>query len=452
MSITIYVQRLLSIWIYSLLHYIPHVLILVFPFRNRLRFPNNVTFAVILMGYVLQVHIEALSLYGVHHGLQTLISVIISFALAVICIRDLPSKILTQILTITSVHSSIMIFYHYIMLAIFPDHYNDRYHWTGLIITAILCLIVVLIILPFSKKYRDAVNRDSVTIVWSYMWILPLTALMVWTFYFSTSQQYNSGEMEKPAVIFLLLMLNIAFLSIYFVMLSLVEIFDERQKLIRMERQHQKQFSALQHQIEYARYSRHDLRHHLAVINQFVASKDYNHLESYLKEYTASVQDDHKLTYCKHYSVNSLLVHFSTQCRYNQIAFQAECLIPENITIPTSDLIIILGNLLENAYKACQQVKSHEPFIEVKAITDENSFILSVVNTTDQLPRTNEKGQFLSTSHSGIGIGTDSVRSVVSKYNGTVDFSIVDHKFSVDLIMDIPKKKVTDLDQEVSND
>ena len=99
----------------------------------------------------------------------------------------------------------------------------------------------------------------------------------------------------------------------------------------------------------------------------------------------------------------------------------------------------MLGNILENAVEACKFVRN-DPFISVCGEYMQNSgkpahFSLIVKNSYNIEPHINENGDFLSSKHTGNGIGIASVQSIVNRYGGNCTFIPDDGIFTVSVII-----------------
>lgn len=132
------------------------------------------------------------------------------------------------------------------------------------------------------------------------------------------------------------------------------------------------QYVNLQERINEARQAKHDIRHHITIMDSYLQNKEYDKLNAYLNSYKKSLSYDSKIVFCKHYAINTLLLYFAQQAKNNNIDFDVVISdIPEGINIPDN----VLGNLLENAIEACQQIHNRPRKITIRSkASDGNLF------------------------------------------------------------------------------
>ena len=68
-----------------------------------------------------------------------------------------------------------------------------------------------------------------------------------------------------------------------------------------------------------------------------------------------------------------------------------------DIDVSESDLSMILGNLLNNAIEACENVEADNRFIEIRIQQKSDMRIIRIANSCDGVYRRDEDGRLLST-------------------------------------------------------
>ena len=164
------------------------------------------------------------------------------------------------------------------------------------------------------------------------------------------------------------------------------------------------------------RQQRHDLKHHLVVIQTYLNSGETEKLKQYLEELSSSIPKEPLSRICENEAVNAVALHYQAMARQAGVKDCSIFLdIPKDTgKVPEMDLCVIVGNLLENGVTACRN--AGHPFIRmysrcangVLTITMDNS--VSVV--TKGLDHT-----FLSSKPGG-GIGLSSIASIAKNYEG----------------------------------
>jgi len=61
--------------------------------------------------------------------------------------------------------------------------------------------------------------------------------------------------------------------------------------------------------IDKARAARHDLRHHILVLQSYLRNKQLSSMEDYLNQYQDLLSASDQPIFCKHYIVDAILQH-----------------------------------------------------------------------------------------------------------------------------------------------
>ncbi len=112
-----------------------------------------------------------------------------------------------------------------------------------------------------------------------------------------------------------------------------------------------------------------------------------------------------------------------------------KCNIPSEIGISNKDLTVILGNLLENAMNACRNIQDEKRSIQIIGRYQDAGLALLIKNTSMTEPKRDSTGRYISTSHSGHGVGIESVQTMVKKYNGVMDMKFDGEMVSVSIML-----------------
>lgn len=245
----------------------------------------------------------------------------------------------------------------------------------------------------------------------------------------------------EPSSAVFMLCINLGAFLVYHTVIRLINEQDENRKLAAHNHQLQiqnLQYENLSQQIAATRQARHDLRHHITIMDEYLTRREYEKLHEYLQDYQKSLPG-HTILFCKHNAVNILLSYFAQQATEKQIDFSVSASIPAQISIPDSVLSALLGNLLENAVFACQALPDQPGFISVKAKVQPGALFLQVENSYHQEPIQDDKGRYLSSKRKGPGIGLESVRSIAAQYNGLVEIEPKDGCFRVSILLNLPQ-------------
>ena len=113
----------------------------------------------------------------------------------------------------------------------------------------------------------------------------------------------------------------------------------------------------LEESVESGRRIRHDVRHHNAVIVEYVRNMQNEELLQYLKEYDREIDQSMVEMICVNRAVNNILSAYTRKAQSEQIKVTLDIEVGRKLTIPNIDLVVILANAYENAIYACMEVK-----------------------------------------------------------------------------------------------
>jgi hypothetical protein len=305
----------------------------------------------------------------------------------------------------------------------------DR-HLLNLLLLAATFPAVVLFSAKILRKIIDIEGSSAWVVIWVLPGIIVLEGLAV----------YNFGWLLKLGTPVLLLLLFI-FVGTFVLSLSIVPRFltqtAEQSKLtLEVERTatqmkiEREQYLRITDNVEFTRRARHDLRHHLAVIEAFAAEPEK--IRGYIKELNDSMGSLVELHYCENQAVNAVIAHYLSNVKNAEI--KTNIVIPEDVgQIATSDLCVLVGNIVENAAAAVSAGSNH--FINIVSEIRSGFLSFSAENSYTGQLKTDRDGGFISAKTGRAGVGLSSVRTICERYGGFVETKVHDNVFRVSCIL-----------------
>ena len=234
-----------------------------------------------------------------------------------------------------------------------------------------------------------------------------------------------------------LILLTVIF---YFIVSGILREMDTIEKNRMLEMQ-QSQFIKQQNYMQATAAERHNFRQTIRTLEGLVEAKDYETVEEYLKQYVNAMPKNDVTGFCKNHAVNALLNYYAENAKSEQVALHWVIDIPDSCRIDDIDLCNAIGNLLENAITACKDVPEDDRSIHLYIENpDQNEYLyIAVSNSFDGKVRM-AKGRYLSTRHSGNGIGLSSVASIAKKNGGSARFYHEGSVFYADIMMRLEGK------------
>ena len=182
---------------------------------------------------------------------------------------------------------------------------------------------------------------------------------------------------------------------------------------------------------------RHDLKQHFQVALTMLHSGKINEAVDYMEKYNDTVLDGiSNRVFCDNDVVNYIINSKSKICsdRHIKIYIYIANEIPEFSDL---DLCVLLGNALDNAIEGVSGEGNNEIYLELRNV--DNFFMISVKNTIINSVLEDNPNLISTKNEKEVhGLGILSMKEVVQKYNGSIEFYESDNKFCCDMLLDIP--------------
>ena len=120
----------------------------------------------------------------------------------------------------------------------------------------------------------------------------------------------------------------------------------------------------------------------------------------------------------------------------DKIKVKTEIAVPAEMNIETTDLVAILGNLLDNALNALSDVPEDRRNITIKAVFSQGRLIIRTSNPYVGNVVCNN-GKIVSSDHSPghHGYGLNNIEKAVKKYKGCMNIDYTGNYFTVDILL-----------------
>lgn len=299
----------------------------------------------------------------------------------------------------------------------------------GIITTKIVTYIEALLFRNYKSK------RDSKSVgfsQWASSIIIPLFTL------FYECMFASSESITREKMIVSVAMLFIINVTAFYLYDSLSKSYVQQSKLSILETEntlYSKQCEIMQTSTKELQEFRHDMNNQFIALSHLISSKQYDEAERQLA--ILSKMTKTKIIYST--SGNIIvdgLINYKLQNAVNDmIKVKTEIAVPNQLPIEITDLVSVIGNLIDNALNALCSVPEEKRTLTLKIVFSQQRLIIRTSN-----PYTGEivcnEGKIASktnTDHHGYGI--NNISKVVHKYNGYIDIDYSDHIFTVDIIM-----------------
>lgn len=178
---------------------------------------------------------------------------------------------------------------------------------------------------------------------------------------------------------------------------------------------------------------RHDLMHHMFVLNQ-LSDKNSEEYKQYYEAVLEKVDELKSKISVNNSIVDAVLNRFYNESKDKGICFNVDGHMPEICNIEPYDLCTIFSNLLNNAVEASEKTEDKEINVELRY--SEEEIIITVSNFYNGI--LNKKNGEIATTKNNTnmhGWGMQNIRESVRKYYGCLDIEIEQNIFYVTVLL-----------------
>lgn len=180
---------------------------------------------------------------------------------------------------------------------------------------------------------------------------------------------------------------------------------------------------------------RHDIKNHLFALKSLYEKGEIDSFKDYFNCILSNIDIEEKLCNSGNIIVDSM-INYKLKGVVNTDISVDVC-IPEKLDISDMDITVILGNLLDNALRAIKEVneRGEGSKLHLNLNYTKGRLILRIENS--YLNVNLVRGNFLTTKKDkkGHGLGLESVKEVLSKYNGVLQINCDKGVFIVEAVL-----------------
>ena len=292
-----------------------------------------------------------------------------------------------------------------------------------LIIQSLICKLLYFLsihcVLKFSQK-ESSKKTSSFSLV---LCVLPITSIIIMHTIVNVCAIYSVKDNFKIAMVIGNILLLLSNIIVFYINELTIQV-NHKYTQILLDSQQEKNtiehYKLLKEQNENSKVLIHDITKHLNTIKQLSEDKNSN-----IAQYISDIVDDfnvmNPIDYCKNTIVNLITHRYYDICKKNNISFTININNANVDFMKEHDITSLLDNLLENAVEAA--IQTDERFIDFSIVTRNSNFVIIKISNSCANKPNYKNGVLISSKNSKDmhGIGTRSIRRVVTKYHGNLE-------------------------------
>lgn len=176
---------------------------------------------------------------------------------------------------------------------------------------------------------------------------------------------------------------------------------------------------------------RHDMRHHLLLLDGLLSGGNTDQAQEFIKTVMADLDAVTPKKFCENETVNLLCSSYDSKAQRMGIRLEIKASLPQNIPLTDSELCSVISNGLENALRAVSQPKVSDKWVEFYCEVKQNKLFIQIKNPyagqvviRDELPVSDREGH---------GYGCYSIQTITQRNGGLCSFEAKDGLFSLRL-------------------
>lgn len=299
----------------------------------------------------------------------------------------------------------------------------------------IWCFGVEILIFILVKKKKDIIKLLRMLLS-KYKKLLIIIFVIEWCMLTYSMFLGKKGFEPVDFMLHLIFIVCAIFLMLYLILNVLYqEIKNENIILDTIQNTLQKQNDKLEIFYNQRNQQIHDVKHVMSYLRNCLESGKIEEALAQVCDFTSDLTKMERKVWTGFSYLDFVLNYKKLEMDEIRIDFELEVDLYE-IPLKDAELGVILGNLLDNAIEATQKCEQAKRKIFLRICNPNDMFLLCLRNSSIQMPVIVDD-RFITTKEDQYahGLGVESVKRIVEKYNGNISFQYDEEHFEVDILI-----------------
>lgn len=242
----------------------------------------------------------------------------------------------------------------------------------------------------------------------------------------------NVNQFQAIMIIIVFLLINGFIFYLYDALVSSYNLKIQSTLLAEEKEYYYNQCQYMQQSEQEINSFRHDVRNQLDMIYELLKYEPKDSIKECAEKLEKNLVSSSVYSKTGNIALDSILNLKLSQAKQKEIQISCKSEVPGDLQLNASDLMVILGNLLDNSITAAEKVKD-DPFIKVEVSYSKGMLFISIENAyCGKIIEIN--GYLLTTKNNKEhhGYGLNNVKKVLEAYHGMVEFEHTKNIFRVD--------------------
>ena len=305
-------------------------------------------------------------------------------------------------------------------------------------ISNLLQLLILLVALAVTYVFRPSASQGRIPTAY---WLTMLIIAVLSTLCLYAIRVLGGGSLfidphHYTTVAVILSAFFVVYLLIYYLYHVLVKEYRASAALEAMQ-------AKLEQDLEFYRRSdamaqeyrslRHELKNHIALMENLLQAGDYEKLEQYFRDYAGKITPKLAEFHCPNPVVSSVISHQMNTALAAGVTLDVIAAVPDTLGIADDDLCSVLSNMLDNGVEAC--IRAGKDLVRATLHTDKGCLFITVANPVSEDVLRENPDLHSTKENPSHGFGIPIIRRITEKYDGFVTFHVQDGWFTADAMM-----------------
>ncbi len=298
-------------------------------------------------------------------------------------------------------------------------------------------IIMLWVVYSFDYIKREKNHGKMKIQYWLGMVFMPIGSVCIMYQIFLLSL-YNAQYVIMSAITAIFL------LGINYIMYELCGSLERETEVMTQARLYEQQLvlyneEAKEREQEYFRYRkiRHDMKNHLIGLRSLIKEGDVQKAENYLDGLLDDIEIVEEKICSGNVVVDTLVNAKYTLAKKMHIKTDIQVCIPNEFKFQDKHLMVILGNIIDNAIEASMKLPEEERYIKLIILYQKKMLNILIINNYNGRTRKNRWGEFITTKEEQVyhGLGLSAIKQAIDYYNGEVKITEKNGKFQVSILI-----------------
>jgi Signal transduction histidine kinase regulating citrate/malate metabolism len=197
----------------------------------------------------------------------------------------------------------------------------------------------------------------------------------------------------------------------------------------------EKYYAEVENMYRQVRGWRHDYSNHIQTLKAYMLLNEHDKISEYLDMLDEDLRTVDTIIKTGNIMVDAILNSKISLAVSKKITVNAKAVVPENLMIADIDLCVIIGNLLDNAIEACDNITDGEKHIRIFINVKNTQLYMIFTNSAPGKKMFKNGNIFQSRKGENHGFGLMRIDKTIEKYGGFIDRNSEDGAFTTEILL-----------------